>query len=179
MAFFQHWKVADVVQCVLCHHQVKARHTKTATHDMRCEKGQQPKGIAIIFLMRAASAGLLGIPGLALLASQASLEICLAANMLWKALISYLSRSSMHPDSKLYLIWPCSLMSQLKGLVLPLSMRPAERIFFFCSLVNAGLWRLWSMFKMRGLSLWRSHRRAHFCQQHTVFGRHHYKQWDM
>lgn len=129
MAFFQHWKVADVAQCVLCHHQVKARHTKTPTHDMRCEKGQQPKGIAIIFLMGAASAGLLSIPGLALLASQASLEICLAANMLWKALISYLSRSSMHTDNKLYLIWPCSLMSQLKGLVLPLSMRPAERIF--------------------------------------------------
>lgn len=101
-------------------------------HEVR--KGQQPKGIAIIFLMRAASAGLLSIPGLALLASQASLEICLAANMLWKALISYLSRSSMHPDNKLYLIWPCSLMSQLKGLVLPLSMRPAERIFLQLSI---------------------------------------------
>lgn len=35
----------------------------------------------------------------------------------------------MLQDYKLYLIWPCSLMSQLKGLVLPLSMRLAEWIF--------------------------------------------------
>lgn len=112
------------------------------------------------------------------LPSQTSLEICLAANMLWKALISYLSRSSVLQDNKLYLIFLCSLMSQLKGLVLPLSMRRAESIFFF-SLVNAGLRGFWSMFKMRGLSPRRSYIHAHFCQQHTVFDRHHYKQWDM
>ena len=84
----------------------------------------------------------------------ASLEICLAANMLWKALISYLGRSSMHQDNKPHLISLCSLMSQLKGLVLPLAMGLAERIV--CRLVNTGLWRSWSVFKMLVLS----HRRS-------------------
>lgn len=36
-------------------------------------------------------------------------------NMLERPLICYLGRSSMHPDNKRYLIWLCSLMSQLKG----------------------------------------------------------------
>lgn len=57
----------------------------------------------------------------------------------------------MHQDNKLYLISLCSLMSQLKGLVLPLSMRLAERIV--CRLVSAGLWRSWSTFKMLVWSL--------------------------
>lgn len=52
----------------------------------------------------------------------------------------------MHQDNKPYLISLCSLMSQLKGLVLPLAMRLAERIV--CRLVSAGLWRFWSTFKM-------------------------------
>lgn len=43
--------------------KLKPRHTKTPTHDRRCERGQQPKGIAIIFFRRPASVGLLGIPG--------------------------------------------------------------------------------------------------------------------
>lgn len=76
-------------------------------------------------------------------ASYDSLEIHLAANMLWKALISYLGRSSMHKDNKPYLILLCSLMSQLKGLVLPLAMGLAERIV--CRLVNAGLWSVHKM----------------------------------
>lgn len=70
--------------------------------------------------------------------------------MLWKAFISYLGRSSMHQDNKPYLILLCSLMSQLKGLVLPLAMGLAERIV--CRLVNTGLWRSWSTFKMLVLS---------------------------
>lgn len=41
-------------------------------------------------------------------------------------------------------------MSQLKGLVLPLAMGLAERIV--CRLVNTGLWRSWSAFKMLVLS---------------------------
>lgn len=112
------------------------------------------KGRAILFI-RLASTGLLSIPGLALPASHASLEICLAASMLWKVLISYLGRSSMHQDNKPNLISLCSLMSQLKGLVLLLSMRLAERIV--CRLVNAGLWRSWSTFKMLVLCLRRSY----------------------
>lgn len=95
--------------------------------------------------MRLALTGFLSIPGLAFPASHASLEICLAANMLWKALISYLGRSSMHQDNKPYLISLCSLMSQLKGLVLPLAMGLAGWIV--CRLVNVGLWRSWSTFK--------------------------------
>lgn len=127
IAYFQHWKAAGVDQCVLCHRQVKTPTHKGpySWHEVR--KGQQPKGMAIIFLRRPASVGLLSIPGPALPASQTSLEICLAANMLWKALISYVSRSSVLQDNKLYLILLCSLMSQLQGLVLPLSMR----LFFF------------------------------------------------
>lgn len=66
----------------------------------------------------------------------------------------------MHQDNKPYLISPCSLMSQLKGLVLPLSMRLAERIV--CRLVNAGLWRSWSTFKMLVLGLMCSYIRAHW-----------------
>lgn len=42
----------------------------------------------------------------------------------------------MHRDNKPYLISLCSLMSQLKGLVLPLAMGLAERIV--CRLVNTG-----------------------------------------
>lgn len=52
----------------------------------------------------------------------------------------------MHQDNKHYLILLCSLMSQLKGLVLPLAMGLAERIV--CRLVNKGLWRSWRAFKM-------------------------------
>lgn len=52
----------------------------------------------------------------------------------------------MHQDNKPYLISLCSLMSQLKGLVLPLAMGLAERIV--CRLVNTGLWRSWSTFKL-------------------------------
>lgn len=51
----------------------------------------------------------------------------------------------MHQDNKPYLISLCSLMSQLKGLVLPLAMGLAERIV--CRLVNTGLWKSWSTFK--------------------------------
>lgn len=131
IAYFQRWKAAGVLRCALCHRQVKTATHKDPYSWLEVQKGQQPKGMVIIFLMRPASVGLLGIPGLALPASQTSLEICLAANMLWKALISYLSRSSMLQDNILYLILLCSLMSQLKGLVLPLSMRIAESISFF------------------------------------------------
>lgn len=117
-------------------------------------------------------------------------KICLAANMLWKALISYLSRSSMHQDNKHYLILLCSLMSQLKGLVLPLAMGLAERIV--CRLVNKGLWRSWRAFKMLVCSC----RGSCVCafigilaascfsassgvqEYHTTVGRHHYTQWD-
>lgn len=56
----------------------------------------------------------------------------------------------MHQDNNPYLISLCSLMSQLKGLVLPLAMGLAERIV--CRLVNTGLWRSWSTFKMLVLS---------------------------
>lgn len=128
IAFLQRWKAASVVRCVLCHRRVKTPTHKGpySWHEVR--KGPQPKGMVIIFLMRPASVGLLSIPDPALPASQTSLEICLAASMLGKALIAYLSRSSVLQDNKLYLIWLCSLMSQLKGLVLPLSMRLAESI---------------------------------------------------
>lgn len=51
----------------------------------------------------------------------------------------------MHQDNKPYLISLCSLMSQLKGLVLPLAMGLAGWIV--CRLVNTGLWRSWSTFK--------------------------------
>lgn len=104
---------------------------------------------------------------------------------LWKALISYLGRSSMHWDNNSYLILLCSLMSQLKGLVLPLAMGLAERIV--CRLVNTGLWRSWSSFKMLVSSCRRSCMRtlAHigcllllFCVKwqefHTMVGKHHY-----
>lgn len=67
----------------------------------------------------------------------------------------------MHQDNKPYLISLCSLMSQLKGLVLPLAMGLAERIV--CRLVNKGLWRSWSEFKMLVLS----HRR--FCMRTLVY----------
>lgn len=52
----------------------------------------------------------------------------------------------MHRDNNPYLIWLCLLMSQLKGLALPLAMGLAERIV--CRLVNAGLWRSGRAFKM-------------------------------
>lgn len=161
MAFFQHRKVRTSVHRVaagftphLCHQQViNLTHQNAKSCYITVEKGK-----GIIFFMRLASTGLLSIPGLALPASHASLEICLAANMLWKAPISYLGRSSMHQDNKPYLISLCSLMSQLKGLVLPLAMGLAERIV--CRLVNTGLWRSWSTFRMLVLSHRRSRMRA-------------------
>lgn len=51
----------------------------------------------------------------------------------------------MHQDNKPHLISLCSLMSQLKGLVLLLAMGLAVRIV--CRLVCTGLWRSWSPFK--------------------------------
>lgn len=110
----------------------------------RVEKGTG--GRADHILISLALTGPLSIPGLTLPASHTSLEICLAANMLWKALICYLGRSSMHQDNEPYLISLCSLMSQLKGLVLALAMWLAERIV--CRLVNMGLWRSWSTSKI-------------------------------
>lgn len=118
-----------------------------------------------------------------------SLKICLAANMLWKALISYLGRSSMHKDNTSYLISLCSLMSQLKGLVLPLAMGLAERIV--CRLVIVASEGLGASTKClscpadvllctpyhTGSFLLFTCVKWHWC--HTIVGEHHYTQWEL
>lgn len=149
-ALYMHCKWPLVLWLHLCHQWVITLTNQNTKGG--CNKVE--KGRGIIFFMKQALTRLLSIPGLASPASHASLEICLAANTLWKALISYLGSSSMHQDNKPYLISLCSLMSQLKGLVLPLAMGLAERIV--CRLVNTGLWRSWSTFKMLVLSNRRS-----------------------
>lgn len=157
-SFFQHRKICTSLHRMATGFGLHLGHQQVITLTHQNTKGHYNKVVkcrGIIFFLRLTSTGLLGIPGVALPASHASLEICLAANTLWKTLISNLGRSSMHQDNKPYLISLCSLMSQLKGLVLPLAMGPAERIV--CRLVNTGLWRSWSMLKMLVLS----HRR--FC----------------
>lgn len=143
--FFQHWKghmsvhrLASGLDCTYM--------SSSYPHNIPIPWGVKGQGCHILHETSSHRASQHSRPGFACILCMLVWKICLPANMLWKAFISYLRRSSMRRDNKPYLISPCSLMSQLKGLVLPLSMRLAERIV--CRLVNAGLWRSWSTFKM-------------------------------